>query len=116
MKDTNVPVESHLPNCASLRTCDCGGMHEGDCPPPENCDCKSVPVEESSDFCLQCGESIQAIRLHRLGCAVVSDTECGRETSDEWERHRFRPYTEKELEAFRKEEEYWESLGKALDN
>jgi len=46
MKDTNDPVESHLQNCASLRTCDCGGMHEGDCPPPEKCDCKSVPVEK----------------------------------------------------------------------
>lgn len=32
-------MKEHAKKCASLHSCDCGGMHGGDCPPPEDCDC-----------------------------------------------------------------------------
>mgnify|MGYP000857370076 CR=1 FL=1 len=44
----------HLKTCASFHSCDCGGMHEGNCPPPEECDC-GTKLEELWDDISEAG-------------------------------------------------------------
>lgn len=57
---------------------------------------------KDSDVCLHCGETRGAIKKHKLFCATVTYEG---ETDSEWPRHRFKPYSKKELEAMRKDEE-----------
>lgn len=54
--------------------------------------------------CLHCGQTKDAIRKHKLFCATETNTEAGRETDQEWDRHRFTPYSKKELDAIVKDE------------
>lgn len=49
--------------------------------------------------CLQCGESHGAVRAERLFCATVSAWETV-ETEDEWERHRWADWSDRELDLF----------------
>lgn len=53
--------------------------------------------------CVQCGETREAIKLHKLYCAGV-DSYTG-ETTWEAPRHRFRPFSEKELAGKKRDEE-----------
>lgn len=52
--------------------------------------------------CVKCGETLEAIRKHKLICGSVSYEG---ELMEEYGRHRFKPYSFKELEEMRKDEE-----------
>ena len=61
------------------------------------------------DICVQCGESREAIKRNELACCIMSCSEDGCEPSYEFNRHRFKPYSKKELETMEKrykEEDY----------
>jgi len=51
-----------------------------------------------NDICVQCGESKGAIRINGLFCMTMSGGESP-EADNESDRHRFKPYSDKELEA-----------------
>ena len=55
--------------------------------------------------CIQCGETRKAIKLDGLFCGVMSNTEEGSEVESEWKRHRFKPYSVKEIASLRSDEE-----------
>lgn len=66
--------------------------------------------------CVQCGQTREAIKLHKLLCCTVSNTEAGMETDYEWNRHRFKPYSEKEFAGQRSdEEEMLKQMGEMAD-
>lgn len=54
------------------------------------------------ETCLNCGESREAIKRNKLFCATV-DPQTG-ECDVEYPRHRFKPYSEKELKAIAEDE------------
>jgi len=54
-----------------------------------------------NEICVQCGSSRSEIKRDGLICGIVgpsTENGCG-ELKYEWERHRFRPYSKKELES-----------------
>lgn len=66
--------------------------------------------------CLQCGESRETIRKEHLFCCTMTHTEAGSEVDQEYDRHRFRPYTEKELAAIKADEDYYiKQMGEMAD-
>ena len=67
---------------------------------------------KTNNVCVKCGETREAIKKHKLICGSVS---WEGELIDEFGRHRFKPWTEKELAEFDKADKYWESLGKQFD-
>lgn len=51
-------------------------------------------MSTATQTCLQCGETLQAVRREKLYCATVSyEGEC----IEEWNRHRWREWTDTEL-------------------
>lgn len=50
-----------------------------------------------NNVCIQCGQDRATIKRNKYFCATVSNTEAGMETDQEWSKHRFRPYSVKEL-------------------
>lgn len=68
--------------------------------------------------CVQCGEYESDIKKREMCCAIVGpDTEDGYgEIEYEWPRHRYKPYSAKELESQRRdEEEYIKQMGDFAD-
>lgn len=65
------------------------------------------------EVCLHCGETRQVIKERGYLCAIVTyegETDC------EWARHRFKPYSKKELEAIKRDEdEYIKQMGEMYD-
>lgn len=69
-----------------------------------------------NDVCLQCGENREVVRKEKLFCATMSHTEAGSEVDAEYDRHRFKPYTEKELAAIKADEdEYVKQMGEMAE-
>ncbi len=69
-----------------------------------------------TDICIQCGETREAIKKHHLLCGTYMNTEAGRELDLEWGRHRFKPYSKKELEGQAKDDaEYIKQMGEMAD-
>lgn len=65
-----------------------------------------------SNVCIQCGETREKIKKRGLLCAIMSHTEAGSELAQEFNRHRFKPYSEKELAAMKADEdEYVRQMG-----
>jgi hypothetical protein len=60
---------------------------------------------DGAQICLHCGETRAAIKKHKLFCATETNTEAGRETDQEWPKHRFKPWTAKELAAQKADED-----------
>lgn len=58
-------------------------------------------MKNPDDACLQCHETRGEIKRRGYFCATVSHTESGSEVDAEWPRHRFKPWTPKEIEAQR---------------
>jgi hypothetical protein len=70
----------------------------------------------TADVCVQCGETRAAIKDKKLYCASMSMTESGPEVDYEWSRHRFKPFSEKELAGQRADEEaYLKQMGDFAD-
>lgn len=65
------------------------------------------------ETCLHCGQTKGAIKERKTFCATVTyegETDC------EWPRHRFKPYSKKELEAIRRyEDEYIKQMGEMAE-
>lgn len=66
-----------------------------------------------NDVCLQCGQNREAIKRRKTFCATVTyegETDC------EWSRHRYKPYSQKELDAMlRDEQEHVKQMGEFAD-
>lgn len=59
-------------------------------------------MKDKNDICLHCGQHRNAIKERKTFCATVTyegETDC------EWPRHRFKPYSKKELEAIKRDED-----------
>ena len=68
-------------------------------------------MKNETDKCVQCGETRESIKRRGFICATESSTEAGTEIDQEWPRHRFKPYSEKEKAKIKKqEEEYFHSF------
>ena len=71
-------------------------------------------MKEDTTKCVKCNEYRAAIRRHKMSCGLVN----GDELIEEYGRHRFTPYSKKELaliaEEAKAEEEYWEAMGRKL--
>lgn len=64
-------------------------------------------------ICVQCGETRESIKANKLFCATV--TRDG-ETDHEWYRHRFKPYSAKEIAAQKRDEDEWiKQMGEMSD-
>ena len=69
--------------------------------------------KENNDICLHCGQQREAIKRNKTFCATVTYEG---ETDMEWSRHRFKPFSHKELEARRRDEDaYIKSMGDFAD-
>ena len=69
-------------------------------------------MKTDSDTCLHCGQTREAIKRRKMFCATVTNTESGMETDYEWPRHRFTPYSVKELASIKADEdEYIKQMG-----
>ena len=69
-----------------------------------------------NNTCVQCGRDRQQIKKRKYHCATETNTEAGREVDAEWERHRFKPYSQKELAARLKDEmEYIKQMSDMAD-
>lgn len=67
------------------------------------------------DVCVQCGECRGTIKRKELGCGIMSGGE-EPELEYEWNRHRYRPYTKKELDAMLSDEdEKYRQMGEMAD-
>jgi len=63
--------------------------------------------------CIQCGMSQSRIKKEQLICGTLSYEG---ELDEEWPRHKFKPYTQKELEAIRSDEEaYVKEMGEMAE-
>jgi len=49
-----------------------------------------------TDTCVKCGEHKEAIRKYKMVCGSI-DSQTG-ELNQEWGRHRFKPYSQQELD------------------
>lgn len=69
------------------------------------------------DKCVQCGELKSTIRKEGYFCAIMGNAyEEDAEVECEWPRHRFRPYTQKEIDAQKRdEEEMFRQMGDMAD-
>lgn len=69
-----------------------------------------------NNTCVQCGETRESIKRNNYFCATLYSNENGTEVDQEWERHRFKPYSEKELKARQKDEdEYVKQMGEMAE-
>lgn len=75
-----------------------------------------IEIRKYIDECIHCGETRGAIQKHQLFCATETNTEMGREVDQEWNRHRFKPYSKKELARMKSDEdEYIRQMGGFAD-
>jgi hypothetical protein len=70
---------------------------------------------KKNNICVQCGYHRETIKKDGLLCGIMSSGE-EPELIHEWQRHRFKPYSEKELAKRQAEEDYnAKSLGDMAD-
>lgn len=67
----------------------------------------------SDQYCLQCGESRAAVKRERLCCATVGYEG---EAHDEWDRHRWRDWTDKELASIGVLPEHYDKYRRAKED
>lgn len=60
--------------------------------------------KEENQNCIQCGYTKSEIKKQKYFCVTMTSNESGNEVDGEWDRHRFRPYSEKELKAIASDE------------
>ena len=71
---------------------------------------------ENNNTCLQCGKHTQWIKREHAPCFTETNNENGREVDQEWRRHRFKPYSAKELEQQEADEEaYIKQMGEMAE-
>ena len=61
-------------------------------------------MKKQKQICIQCGKTREEIKKGKLYCCTISSTEDSSEVDQEWLRHRFKPYSNKELDLIAKEE------------
>jgi len=61
--------------------------------------------EQNNNICIQCGETREAIKRNKLFCCTMSHIEAGSEIDEKFDRHRFKPYSQKELDAIKSDED-----------
>jgi hypothetical protein len=75
--------------------------------------CRGHIKVDPSQECVQCGSTREAVKRGRLYCVTVTYEG---ETDYEWPRHRFKPYSEKELARIKSDEdEYVRQMGEFAD-
>ncbi|MFA5174769.1 MAG: hypothetical protein WC438_06325 [Candidatus Pacearchaeota archaeon] len=69
-----------------------------------------------NNICVQCGHTREEIKKKELCCCTIIYNESGSEVDTEWTRHRFKPYSKKELESMKKDEEtMYKQMGEIVD-
>ena len=62
-------------------------------------------MKDLKQKCVQCGQTREDIKRLGYFCATMTHNESGSEVDAEWARHRFKPFSAKELEGQRRDEE-----------
>lgn len=75
-----------------------------------------MPNNPQEERCIQCGKTREYIKKNEDHCYTETNNENGREVDQEWPKHRFKPYSARELAAQKRDEdEICKQMGEMAD-